>query len=552
MKILYLEDNPGDADLARRELARVAPDIQLLIVPRVADAVARLQAFEESFQRGNPPLFDAVLCDVHLPDGSGLAVLAHARSRALPLPVVVLTGSGDEETVLAALRAGADDYIAKTNTLWSQLPGVLRKAQQRFQNEVARHQRPLRLLYVEHNEHDIALTCRHFAHHAPHILIEIVHTAQDALQRLPASGDVADIDVLLLDFRLPGMSAIEALKEIRQERALELPVILTTGQGTEEIALQAVKLGAADYIVKSENYLFRLPFAVENSFYRAQSVREQNALRESEERVRQLNASLERRVAERTVQLEEVNKQLESFSYSISHDLRAPLRHIHGFIDLLRQDLPETSTETVRRYLDTIQQSAVRMGELIDDILDFSRNSRAELRVAPVALAGLVDEVRTSLEPDLKNRSVQWEISSLPSVQADHPTLRQAVLNLLSNALKYSRTRNPAVIEVSCKASPTADEWIFCVRDNGVGFDMRYAEKLFGVFQRLHPDNLFEGTGIGLANVRRIIERHGGRVWAEGQVDKGAAFYFALPKHVQLLSAGRSLDESPAEVTIGK
>lgn len=552
MKILYLEDNPGDADLARRELARVAPDIQLLIVPRVADAVARLQAFEESFQRGNPPLFDAVLCDVHLPDGSGLAVLAHARSRALPLPVVVLTGSGDEETVLAALRAGADDYIAKTNTLWSQLPGVLRKAQQRFQNEVARHQRPLRLLYVEHNEHDIALTRRHFAHHAPHILLEIVHTAQDALQRLPTTGDVTDIDVLLLDFRLPGMSAIEALKEIRQERALDLPVILTTGQGTEEIALQAVKLGAADYIVKSENYLFRLPFAVENAFYRAQSVREQNALRESEERVRQLNASLERRVAERTVQLEEVNKQLESFSYSISHDLRAPLRHIHGFIDLLRQDLPETSTETVRRYLDTIQQSAVRMGELIDDILDFSRNSRAELRVAPVALAGLVDEVRTSLEPDLKNRSVQWEISSLPSVQADHPTLRQAVLNLLSNALKYSRTRSPAVIEVSCKASPTADEWIFCVRDNGVGFDMRYAEKLFGVFQRLHPDNLFEGTGIGLANVRRIIERHGGRVWAEGQVDKGAAFYFALPKHVQLLSAGRSLDASPAEVTIGK
>jgi signal transduction histidine kinase len=552
MKILYLEDNPGDADLARRELARVAPDIQLLIVPRVADAVARLQAFEESFQRGNPPLFDAVLCDVHLPDGSGLAVLAHARSRALPLPVVVLTGSGDEETVLAALRAGADDYIAKTNTLWSQLPGVLRKAQQRFQNEVARHQRPLRLLYVEHNEHDIALTRRHFAHHAPHILLEIVHTAQDALQRLPTSGDVTDIDVLLLDFRLPGMSAIEALKEIRQERALDLPVILTTGQGTEEIALQAVKLGAADYIVKSENYLFRLPFAVENAFYRAQSVREQNALRESEERVRQLNASLERRVAERTVQLEEVNKQLESFSYSISHDLRAPLRHIHGFIDLLRQDLPETSTETVRHYLNTIQQSAVRMGELIDDILDFSRNSRAELRVAPVALAGLVDEVRTSLELDLKNRSVQWEIGSLPSVQADHPTLRQAVLNLLSNALKYSRTRNPAVIEVSCKASPTADEWIFCVRDNGVGFDMRYAEKLFGVFQRLHPDNQFEGTGIGLANVRRIIERHGGRVWAEGQVDKGAAFYFALPKHVQLLSAGRSLDESPAEVTIGK
>lgn len=552
MKILYLEDNPADADLAQRELARVAPDIQLTIVPRVAEAVARLNAFEESFQRGEAQLFDAVLCDVNLPDGSGLAVLAHARSRALPLPVVVLTGSGDEETVLAALRAGADDYIAKTNALWSQLPGVLRKAQQRFQNEVARHQRPLRLLYVEHNEHDITLARRHFVHHAPHILLEVVHTAHEALERLPASGTVTDIDVLLLDFRLPGMSAIEALKEIRQERALDLPVILTTGQGTEEIALQAVRLGAADYIVKSENYLFRLPFAVENAFFRAQSIREQNALRESEERVRQLNASLERRVAERTVQLEEANKQLESFSYSVSHDLRAPLRHIHGFIDLLRQELAEPPGDTVRRYLDTIQESAVRMGELIDDILDFSRTARAELRVAPVGLSELVSEVRRSLEPDLKNRPVRWEIGSLPVVEADYPTLRQAILNLLSNALKYSRTRHPAVIDVSCTASPDGDEWIFCVRDNGVGFDMRYAEKLFGVFQRLHPDNQFEGTGIGLANVRRVIERHGGRVWAKGEVDKGAAFFFALPKHVNLPNAGRSLDESPDDVTIGK
>jgi len=227
-------------------------------------------------------------------------------------------------------------------------------------------------------------------------------------------------------------------------------------------------------------------------------------------------------------ELEAANKELEAFSYSVSHDLRAPLRHVDGFVDLLRKQSAEKLDERGRRYLDIIADSARRMGALIDDLLVFSRMSRTDLRRAKVASESLVHEVRDAIQGEIRGRVV-WKVDRLPQVEADTAMLRQIWANLIGNAIKYSRTRDPAEIEIGCTDSGNG-EFVFFVRDNGVGFDMKYVDKLFGVFQRLHRSDEFEGTGIGLANVRRIVSRHGGRTWAEGKVDGGATFFFSLPK----------------------
>jgi len=228
-------------------------------------------------------------------------------------------------------------------------------------------------------------------------------------------------------------------------------------------------------------------------------------------------------------QLHEANKELEAFSYSVSHDLRAPLRHIAGFVDLLKKNNGGSLDDRGRRYLSIINNSAGQMGALIDDLLVFSRMSRMELRRTKVASVSLLDEARNTFQNDMNGRHIDWQIAPLPEVEADASMLRQVWINLVGNAVKYTRHRDPAKIEVGC-ANDGNGEWVFFVRDNGVGFDMKYVDKLFGVFQRLHRADEFEGTGIGLANVRRIVSRHGGRTWARGEINQGATFYFSLPK----------------------
>jgi len=252
--------------------------------------------------------------------------------------------------------------------------------------------------------------------------------------------------------------------------------------------------------------------------------RDVTEVKRAEEEIRALNLSLNARAA----QLEATNKELEAFSYSVSHDLRAPLRHIDGFVDLLGKQNGDKLDERGQRYLKIITGAARQMGNLIDDLLIFSRMGRVELRQQQVELDALVHEAVAGMQPDLVGRNIEWQIGQLPKVTADAAMLRQVLVNLIANAIKYSRPRNPARIEIG--ASESALESVFFVRDNGVGFDMEYVNKLFGVFQRLHRAEEFEGTGIGLANVQRIIRRHGGRVWAEGKIDAGATFYFTLPR----------------------
>jgi two-component system, chemotaxis family, sensor kinase Cph1 len=245
-------------------------------------------------------------------------------------------------------------------------------------------------------------------------------------------------------------------------------------------------------------------------------------------------------LAELANELRRANKELEAFSYSVSHDLRAPLRHIAGYGDLLRENEGEKLSERSKRFLNNMLDSARFAGVLVDDLLTFSQMGRAALRPVAVDLNQLVRSVAQEFGAETANRKVEWIIPDLPEVTGDPAFLQIALRNLLSNAVKYTRTRESAKIELSVNS--TADEYIVSVRDNGVGFNMKYVNKLFGVFQRLHRAEEFDGTGIGLANVRRIIERHDGRTWAEGREGEGAAFYFSLPKVFRADTAGTETD----------
>jgi signal transduction histidine kinase len=247
--------------------------------------------------------------------------------------------------------------------------------------------------------------------------------------------------------------------------------------------------------------------------------------RHREDEIRKLNQELGKRAAE----LEVTNNELESFAYSVSHDLRAPLRHMVGYSELLQRQASSLLDEKSQRFIRTILDSAKRMGNLIDDLLAFSRIGRAETKKAEVDLEQLTREVVAEIGQDTKSRDISWKIGALPVCYGDRSMLRLVVVNLVSNAAKFTRMRRPAEIEIGCVDRNKKEVEVF-VRDNGAGFDMQYANKLFGVFQRLHLPEQFEGTGIGLATVQRIIHRHGGKVRGEGAVDQGATFYFSLPK----------------------
>jgi len=247
----------------------------------------------------------------------------------------------------------------------------------------------------------------------------------------------------------------------------------------------------------------------------------------AEEEINNLNKELKNNI----LQLQAANSELESFSYSVSHDLRAPLRHVIGYVELLQKNSSSVLDEKSLHYLKTISDSAKRMGLLIDDLLNFSRIGRVEMQQTQFGLEQLVKEVLGDLEHEMAGRRFKLEIGELPDIYGDRSLMKLVFLNLIANSIKFTAPRDESKIEIGAGADDGSEVVVF-VRDNGVGFDMKYADKLFGVFQRLHSTGRFEGTGIGLANVQRIVHRHGGRVWAQGAVDGGATFYVSIPKSI--------------------
>jgi light-regulated signal transduction histidine kinase (bacteriophytochrome) len=280
--------------------------------------------------------------------------------------------------------------------------------------------------------------------------------------------------------------------------------------------------------VDSDKLLKSIIYSYERSRLNNELKSQIEARKLAEKEILKLNSELEQRILDRTAQLKIVNLELEAFSHSVSHDLRAPLRHINGFAEILKEEYYDQLPEKAKNYLDTISDSAKKMNILIDDLIKLSRTNRIELKKSMLKMNQVLDDALSEVQPLLENRKVDINISTLPEIIGDYNLLRLVWVNLLDNAIKYTRPRKKAVINIDYKEEK--EEFIFCIHDNGVGFDMNYAQKLFGAFQRLHSTDEFEGTGIGLSNVRRIISRHSGRTWAEAELDKGASFYFSLPK----------------------
>ena len=325
---------------------------------------------------------------------------------------------------------------------------------------------------------------------------------------------------------MPGMSGIELAQMIRARRKTQhIPILFLTAHG-DESAIAGYEAGAVDFLTKPlQPAVLRSKVAVFADLFRKTSAlkAEVEERRQAEERIRQLNRELSDRVED----LAAANAELESFSYTVSHDLRAPLRQVSGFVALLQEGLSGRQQSEDIEYIGLILAAVGRMGQLIDDLLSFSRFGRIEINRSRVNLTPLVEQVRETLAPALAGRTVRWKIDGLPEVDGDPAMLRQVIASLLDNALKFTRTRACAEIEIGARKD--GNEYVFFVRDNGVGFDQRYADKLFGVFQRLHTSAEFEGTGIGLASVRRIVQRHNGRSWAEGKPGEGTVIYFSLP-----------------------
>jgi PAS domain S-box-containing protein len=497
-----VEDEAHDASLVEHALRDGGFDFAFKRVDTEEGFLKEIQTFHPS----------VILSDHGLPAFDGFAALAIAQSKVPDVPFIFVTGSLGEEMAINALKTGATDFVLKHHlaTLPPAVHRALRQADFRIQRRQAQEAletseekyrslvelSPDALFVVQNDEH-----------------IAFINSA--GVKLLGAAGPEKLIGKPVREIIHPS-----SWKSVQQRMAQ----MFEEGKPTPFRERKMVRLDGSTVDVE----IAAAPLTFHGKPAAQAIAHDITARKRSEEEIRRLNIDLERRVRERTAELETANKELEAFSYSVSHDLRAPLRHIEGFVEILVANKSSGLDEESTQHLETIAEASKKMGRLIDDLLTFSRTARAELNKLKFPFGDLVRATIRDLQHEAVNRRVEWSVGELPEVDADPALLRQVMLNLISNALKYTRTRKVARIEVGNQSN--GQENVFFVADNGVGFDPRYAHKLFGVFQRLHRAADFEGTGIGLANVRRIINRHGGRTWAEGQLEKGAKFYFSLPR----------------------
>jgi PAS domain S-box-containing protein len=467
MKILYVEDDPQDADLTRQNLPKSAPHYTLDIVGTCQEAISRLE------HAGN---YDLVLTDFKLPDGDGLVLLAHIRSNNLPMAVVVISGKGDEETAVAALKAGADDYIVKRKDYLLHLPLTLENALQRYQAKLNLHTHPLRVFYGEHHAADIDLTQRHLTRHAPFIQLQVATTAPEITQTLSDPNLNKNFDVILLDFSLPGLNTLDLIKEFVQERRVDLPFVLVTGQGSEEVAVQAIKLGAADYIVKVPGYLFKLPILLENAFHYTQMERDRSSLQVSEESFRFLFANNPHPMwvydLETLAFLEVNDTAINNYGYTRHEFLQMritdirPAEDVSLLLESLKQERPvhQNSGEWRHKFKD----GTIINVEITSHILEFN-GRKASLIVAHDITARRLTELdlRTSEE------SFRDLVENIHDLIMTHD-LEGNILSINHSAIRLSGYTADELIGKNLsfflppKNRPEFDSYLASVKENGI------------------------------------------------------------------------------------
>ncbi|HLY08997.1 MAG TPA: response regulator [Planctomycetota bacterium] len=476
----------------------------------------------------------AVIVDGVLPGIDGATVIRRLRQDASlrRTPCILLTASEDSGGELRALESGADAYVRKEediDVVLTRLAAVLRSSDATQGVEAGGSLLgPKKILAVDDSAtylQELGTQLRQEGYEAI-----LAPSGEEALELLA----VQPVDCILLDVLMPGLSGHETCRRLKSSPGWrDIPVLMLTAREDREAMIEGINAGADDYISKSSDFdvlkarlraqLRRKQFEDEN-----RHIREQLLQKELEAAQSRAAGELAETRARLLADLEQKNQELESFSYSVSHDLRAPLRAIDGFSNMLLEDQSDKLDSEGKRLLGIVVANTRKMGQLIDDLLRFSRLGRAAMNHSRVDMTVLAQSVFSEVLAACPDRTVEVVIGNLPAAYADPGLLRQVLINLIGNGVKYTRSRKNARIEMEGRVDGL--ENLYIVRDNGVGFEMQHAQKLFGVFKRLHSEAQFEGTGVGLALVRRIVERHGGRVWAEGKVNEGAAFSFTLPR----------------------
>ncbi len=492
MRILYVEDDPFATDLTRRALLHHAPRARLDAVTRREEALAWLTA-------DPTPDFDVVLTDLRLPDGDGLSLLTEIRDRSIPVAVVVLTGAGNEETAVASLKAGADDYLVKRGDYLDHLPLKLENAIHGRRAEAAKATRRLRVLYAECSEADIDLTIRHFARYAPRIQLEIVRSGPEAARRIgEALNDGGLPDVLLLDYRLPGLDALEVMDEISASR-IDMPVIVVTGRGDEDAAVRALKLGLVGYVVKSPGYLHRLPTEVENAYHQTKLAREELALREIEGKYRGVAESA-------SLMAERLSVAQEQERARIANDLHDDLSQRASALTINLATLRHRRRELPVAVLDEIAVLEAKAAALADGI----RRVSHELHPAILEHVGLPAALRV-LVSELSNIDVRFDLPEGPVVLPNNIELciYRIVQEALHNAVRHSNTTAATV-----SLAFTRGALHLTVTDSGTGFDLAEARRR---------------GGLGLISIEERARLVGGMLRIQTRPGGGTAIHVFIP-----------------------